>query len=117
MLSTVCGSLASVASQSIWTGDSSYSTVQERRPETALHIIDENFGNTPSGTSGSGQQPLTNLNIGRSVMRETIRCLKNVVYFPSVERSQRVKYLLERTTGIGPTEMSVGSLLSFSGSF
>ena len=116
MLSTVCGSLASVASQSIWTGDSSYSTVQERRPETALHIIDENFGNTPSGTSGSGQQPLTNLNIG-SVMRETIRCLKNVVYFPSVERSQRVKYLLERTTGIGPPEMSVGSLLSFSGSF
>ena len=56
----------------------------------------------------SGQQPLTNLSIERE---ETIRCLKNVVHFPSVESSQRVKYLSKRTTGIGPPEMSVRAII------
>ena len=40
-----------------------------------------------------------------------IRCLKNVVYFPSVESSQRSKYLSKRTTGIGPPEMSVRAII------
>ena len=44
-------------------------------------------------------------------MTETIRCLKNVVYFSSVESSQRVKYLSKRTTGIGPPEMSVRAII------